>query len=313
MTAAFSGRDIVFGDFAVVVDFDGGELARHELRGDAPDRLGDSHVWADHLQRLRCEHRGVDGVAGWLARENIDDLLGHVDGDALLGFGRGGAEVGREDDARVAEQRIVGRMGSVVKTSIAAPATLPDCTASASACLIDDAAAGDVDEAHAVLHLRDLVAADHAVRAGRERRVHGDEVCVANHVIELDRFHAERSGAFRRHERVDREHAHVHGDGMPGDFGTDLAEAHDAERLAANFGADERLAVPVAGVHRGIGLGDVPGERDQQRERVLGGGDRVPLRRVDDDDAALRGCFEVDVVDAHARPADGDEAVWRLR
>jgi hypothetical protein len=53
-----------------------------------------------------------------------------------------------------------------------------------------------------------------------------------------------------------------------------------------------------------VGLGDVAGQREQQRERVLGGRDDVGLRRVGDHDAALGGRGHVDVVDAHAGAAD---------
>ena len=62
------------------------------------------------------------------------------------------------------------------------------------------------------------------------------------------------------------------------------------------------------GVHRGVGGGYVAGEREQERQRVLGGGDRVAGRGVDDDDAGRRGGGDVDVVDADAGPADDDEA-----
>ncbi len=45
-------------------------------------------------------------------------------------------------------------------------------------------------------------------------------------------------------------------------------------------------------------------EREQQREGVLRGGDRVAARRVHDHDAALGRGGDVDVVHAHARAAD---------
>jgi len=46
-------------------------------------------------------------------------------------------------------------------------------------------------------------------------------------------------------------------------------------------------------------------EREQQCERVLGGGDDVRARRVDDDDPALGGGSDVDVVDPDAGARDG--------
>jgi hypothetical protein len=48
----------------------------------------------------------------------------------------------------------------------------------------------------------------------------------------------------------------------------------------------------------------VPRQRDQQRHRVLGGGDVVAAGGVHDGDAAGGGGTHVDVVDADARPPD---------
>ena len=51
-------------------------------------------------------------------------------------------------------------------------------------------------------------------------------------------------------------------------------------------------------------LRDVARERDEQADRVLGGGDDGRLGRVRDDDAAARGGLDVDVVDTDAGAAD---------
>ena len=79
----------------------------------------------------------------------------------------------------------------------------------------------------------------------------------------------------------------------------------EPERLAPHLVALELRAVPGATLERGVGVGDVAGEREHEADGVLGGGDRVAERRVDDDDAARGGRFEVDVVDADAGAADG--------
>ena len=59
-------------------------------------------------------------------------------------------------------------------------------------------------------------------------------------------------------------------------------------------------------------LRDVAEERERQRERVLGGGDRVRLGRVGDDDPALGRGRDVDVVDAGAGAADRPHPVGPL-
>ena len=79
------------------------------------------------------------------------------------------------------------------------------------------------------------------------------------------------------------------------------------ERLAAQLDARELRPLPLAAAHRGVGGRGLAGEPEQQRERVLGGGDRVAGRRVDDGDPGPGRRLEVDVVDADAGPADDDE------
>ena len=58
-----------------------------------------------------------------------------------------------------------------------------------------------------------------------------------------------------------------------------------------------------------MGLRDVPAQRQRQRQRVLRGGHGVRLGRVGDDDAALGGRLDVDVVDAGAGAADHLQAL----
>src|SRR5204863_2371399 len=61
---------------------------------------------------------------------------------------------------------------------------------------------------------------------------------------------------------------------------------------------------PLPADQRGVGLRHVAGEREQQRERVLGGGDDVRLGGVGDDDPALGRGRDVDVVDADPGATD---------
>ena len=79
----------------------------------------------------------------------------------------------------------------------------------------------------------------------------------------------------------------------------DAAEADDPQRLALELDAGE-LAVPLPGLHRGVGLGHPAGEREEEREGVLGGRHQVGRGRVDHQDAELGGGGHVHVVDADA-------------
>ncbi len=95
--------------------------------------------------------------------------------------------------------------------------------------------------------------------------------------------------------------------GAAGDFEADAAEADDAEGLAAELGALQRFLLPLGGVHGGVGARDGAGHGDHEAEGELGDGDGVGAGRVHDDDAAVRGCGGVDVVDAYAGAADDAE------
>ena len=69
----------------------------------------------------------------------------------------------------------------------------------------------------------------------------------------------------------------------------------------------------LPGAHAGGRLRDLARERRHQRDRVLGGRDRVALGRVHHDDAARGRRGEVDVVDADARRARSRAASWPPR
>ena len=88
-----------------------------------------------------------------------------------------------------------------------------------------------------------------------------------------------------------------------GDGLADAAEADDAERLVAELGAEQALLLPALLLHRRVGGGDRPRQREHQREGVLGDADAVAAGRVGDDDAAGARGLEVDVVDARIRRA----------
>ncbi len=171
-------------------------------------------------------------------------------------------------------------------------------------------AAGAVDDPHAVAHLRERLGVQPAARLGRLRQVDGDEVGLAVDVAaRLGLLDAELAEALGGDERVEGEHAHAEALGAGGDELADAAEAEDAERLLVDLDAAELRALPLAGGEAGVRLRDVARQRQHQRDGVLRGGDDVRLRRVGDDDPALGGRLDVDVVDPDAGAADDLEVV----
>ena len=89
----------------------------------------------------------------------------------------------------------------------------------------------------------------------------------------------------------------------------DVAEPEQPERRAVQAARLRvLLLVPAAGPQVGDVVRDPPVEREDQAERELGHGDRVPARAVRDVDAADRRGGDVDRVVAGARPDDEGEA-----
>ena len=170
--------------------------------------------------------------------------------------------------------------------------------------LVDEAAAGAVDDAHALLRLGDVLGREHVLRLLGHRHVQRDDVGAAQQLVELHLLDAELERALRREERIVGDDLHAQADGAVGDDGADIAAADDAEHLGGELDAHEAVLLPLAGLCRGIGLRDLARQREHHRDRMLGGGDGIAEGRVHDDDALRRGGGNLDIVDADAGAAD---------
>ena len=214
----------------------------------------------------------------------------------------------RDDDVRVAgEQRVVG--DRLAREDVERrPADLARVERRLQCGVVDERAARDVEDPHAVLHLRERLGVEPALGLGRLRQVHGDEVGLGVHVIaRLRLVDAHLAVALGADERIERDHAHAEPLGAVRHELADAAEAEDPERLLVQLDAGELRALPLARGERHVRLRHVAREREQQRHRVLGGGHDVGLRGVGDDDPALGRRRHVDVVDADPGAPDRTE------
>ncbi len=87
----------------------------------------------------------------------------------------------------------------------------------------------------AVLHLRDLVGADHAARLVGQRRVHGDDVRLREKLVERHLRRADLLEDGVGDVRVVGDDAHAEAARAGGDARADAAQADDAERLAVEL------------------------------------------------------------------------------
>ena len=128
--------------------------------------------------------------------------------------------------------------------------------------LDDQAAAGAIDDAHAVLHLGDRRRVDDVLGLLGERRVQGDEVGALEQLVEIDLLDAELQGALVGEIGVVGDDAHLQPDGALGDDRADIAAADDAERLGGDLDAHEAVLLPLAGLGGDVGGGNLAGDRE---------------------------------------------------
>ena len=84
--------------------------------------------------------------------------------------------------------------------------------------------------------------------------------------------------ALGREERIVGDDLHLQPVRAVGDDRADVAAADQAERLAGELDAHEAVLLPLARLRGLVGLGNFAGEREQHRDRMLGGGDRIAER-----------------------------------
>ena len=191
--------------------------------------------------------------------------------------------------------------------------------------LVDQGVAGKVEEDHAVLGLRDLVAADHATGAVVGGHVDGDVVGVLEDVgqtAHVMHVVVEAEGRHGGEVRVETEHVHAQAPAGVGDHGADGAEADDAQGLAGDLGAAELvlgllggfahvLVLGVAGDPLGAADDVARGQQHACHDQLLDG-IGVGAGGVEDHDALLGAALQRDVVDAGAGAGDGQEALGEL-
>ena len=125
---------------------------------------------------LRVDAWHVDRVADFAVEQGGADRLRDFDADIFLRLRRAGAEVRGEDDvSRSRSGEICGRRLHLedVERRGGDVAVRERCAESR---FVDQAAAGAVDDAHALLAEREAAVIEHVLRLRGERHVHGDEV-----------------------------------------------------------------------------------------------------------------------------------------
>ena len=120
----------------------------------------------------------------------VRHLLGHLEGDVLLRLGGGGAEMRGADHVRQVEKRAVGRRFDLEHVEGCA-GDVAGVQRLGQRRLVDQAATGAVDDAHALLGLGQVLARQDVAGLVGQRHVQGDEIGAGEKFVELDLGHAE--------------------------------------------------------------------------------------------------------------------------
>ena len=284
-----------------------------ELADEGAEPLREREVGTQQLEQLARDRRDVHRVANGARAEEVDELLRERERHRGLRLLGGGAEVRGADEVRLREERVVRGRRLDREDVQRRAAELAAVERAGERRLVDEAAAGAVDEASALLHERELPLADEVLRLIGEGHMERHEVRPAQHVVEGQQLDSEPRRRLGRDEGVEADDLHLERERPLDHHRADVARADDPERLARELVAGrEALLLPLAGLHRRRGRRDLPREREHHRDRQLGHRDRASARRVHHHDAAPAGRREVDVVDPHARPPDDLQPLARL-
>ena len=138
------------------------------------------------------------------------------------------------------------------------------------------------------------------------------EIGTGEELVEAEKLDPHRARPISSHVRVVSDEPHPEGGGALGHEGAHVAKPEDPERLAVQLDALPLGPLPPTFDEGGVGLGDVAGLREHQRDRVLRCRQDVRLRGVDDHHAATRGRGDVNVVEPHARAPDRNQVASGL-
>ena len=225
------------------------------------------------------------------------------DAGLVLRLDRRGAEVRGDDDLVEGEQRRVGaRLGR--EDVEPRPGDRPGREGLREGVLVEQAAAGGVDDPHRRLAQRQLLAPDQPDGLGGLGQVDRDEVALAQQLVERHQPHADLRGARRRDVGVVGDQRGAERRHPLGEQHADAPEADHADRLVGHLDAGPPAALPPPLLERGVRRREVAGAGEQQRDGLLGRADDVARRRVDDHDAPGGRGRHVDVVEADAGPGD---------
>ena len=179
--------------------------------------------------------------------------------------------------------------------------------------LVHGGAAAGVDEDRGLLHLPEMLFAEHVVHLGPRRRMHRDEVGLRQHFGQGRRDHAVVGNQRFLDEGIVGHHPQAERRGAFGHRARHPAERDEAERLShqpRNLQQRRAALGPAAGAHHLVLLDQAAKAGQQQHHGVVGDFLDEGVGNVGDGNAARGRGLDVDAVDADAAERD-DLAVFQ--
>ena len=215
---------------------------------------------------------------------------------------RAAADVRGQDDVRQAKE--LTRHGRLLGEDVETGAQPPAHELAHQRLLVDDRAAGRVDEARAVAEETQSPGVQQVARLVGQWQVQRDGVGLREQVVEL-------APTFLTLPARVVEHTHVEGRGTRRNGSADPAQADDPKRRPGYVAAEEvRLgpaAAPAALADSAVGDDEPPPDREQQREREIGSRRRQHAGRIRERDSVRRARGRIDRVVADAVVRDDSE------
>ena len=262
--------------------------------------------------------RQVHGVFRGTVHQIIRQLLRGHHGAFFLALRRGSAQVRICHDAFRADDLFIGKVRHIT-------GDLARGQGGQHRVGIHKAAAGQVNDPHAVLHLAEGVRPQHAAGLVCQVQLDEDIIGIAvdgAQVLRVAHFAGDAPGRFHGHIRIVTDDVHPQGQRGVGDTGADVPQADDTQGLAHDLRAyivflsllDGLLGILPAG--QGLGPQDalcqIAGSKDQRADCKLHHRLGVGAGGVEHHDALLRAALDGDVIHAHARAPDSQQVFAEL-
>ena len=202
----------------------------------------------------------IGALTAWRARpamQNVDNLNCDFLRHPLHCFDGTGSQMGRENDPVIASQGAVFRQRLFFEyiESRAGKVTARNC--GGQRLLVDDSAAGDIDNAGAKFHLLQSTGINKVTRCFSQGYVHGQEIHTREHVVDGKQCNPSLRGVLLADKGIACEYTHPHAMCELDHLLGNTTQPHDAKRFAPYFGADKRAPIPLLRAYILIRLGYV--------------------------------------------------------